>query len=162
MHRTAYATIQTGRSLRDIGPILKNPILYQRGYGNYPLLLLYKNQRGRGVGSIFSGLIRYLKPLVFKGLKSVAAEALHSGSDILENMNGTPIKEVVKNRSKQALQNLKRKAIDTLMKGSGPRKRIKRMRQKKNVQSVAAIRKGSTLKPKRKPKRKIKNIDIFD
>lgn len=159
-----HTHLQKGRALQDIGPTFKSPLIYQRGFGSYPIYQLQRrNLSGRGVGSVFAGLFRYLQPLLTKGMKSVAKEALNAGTDILANMDNQPVKELVKKRSSEALNNLKRKAVsklDTLMEGSAPKKRIKRRKNKKASQSVAVVKKTHTLKRKRKNRRR-STPDIF-
>jgi hypothetical protein len=101
-----------------------------------------RQQRGRGIGSIFSGLIRGFAPIARKGLqfgkqilgsslvKNIANTALESGkkaainiaADLLEGKN-------VKNTAQQELDEAKNKIASTL-RGQGPRKR-KRTNKKK-------------------------------
>jgi hypothetical protein len=94
-----------------------------------------RQQRGRGIGSIFSGLIRGFAPIARKGLqfgkqilgsslvKNIANSALESGkkaainiaADLLEGKN-------VKNTAQKELDEAKNKIASTL-RGQGPRKR---------------------------------------
>lgn len=149
--------LHTGRSIQDIGPILKTNPIFQRGYS--PRYIV--RQRGRGLGSVFSSVFSYFKPLLAKGLKSIAKEALQAGVDIVENKQGQPFNQIVKERGQEAVKNLAKKAtakIDPLMAGSGA-KGIKRQgKSPKLRQSLVAFRKP----PRKRKPRKQRKKDIFD
>lgn len=168
--------VQKGGSMADIGPLVKNKRIFQRGGAiiatpRYHFYYSPYTYRGRGIGSVFFKFFKAVSPMLFKGLKSVGKEALSAGTDILANQNGRPIREVFRNRSKQALDNLKRKAqekIEKVMEGSG-KIGIKRQRTRKYNQSLFAIKpvnkRKKTVKRKKTIKRKkSKKItkDIFD
>lgn len=153
--------------------MLKAPVTFQRGYA-FPVIRRNYYQ-GRGVGSIFSSLYRYFKPLLMRGISTLGEEAIKMGSDILTNKENKPLETMVKSRGIEAYQNLKRKAkeaLDPLVEGRGARKRskrksIKRKRQSKNLQ-LAHVGKGHRKKNKKrkkknsqkqlKPKKSYKNI----
>lgn len=69
---TQYYLSQLGKGLNDIGPIYKSPIIYQRGRG--------------GVGSLFSGIIKYLRPLFWPGLNAIKNQAMKSGTALLADV----------------------------------------------------------------------------
>lgn len=48
--------LQSGNAFRDIGPLLKLPITYQKGSNFY--LGRSNFHRGRGFGNVFAGLYR--------------------------------------------------------------------------------------------------------
>lgn len=161
--------MQAGKSLKDIGPLLKNPRIYQRGYGqccSSPYRIT-RMQSGNGIGNVFAKVYRYFKPLVIRGLKEVGREAVSAGNDIISRMDTEPIEEVVQARGKKAINNLKRKATNALgkiMKGSGgtTSKAIKRNGLEKVTQSS---RRSHTQKKKKKHSAttiKKKHQDIFD
>lgn len=134
--------MQCGGLVKDIGPILRQGAVYQRGYGCYP-----RPYYGRGFGSVFRGVLRFFQPLLVKGLKTVGNEVLKAGSDILMDIDKKPVKELVKTRGATAYENLKRKAInkfEPLVKGEG--KAIKRKRVKRACQSVGRPQKKKTVK----------------
>lgn len=143
--------MQAGRSLKDIGPILKGPLVYQRGYG--VLCTPRRRQYGRGFGSIFNGLARFFKPLLVKGLKAVGREVLDAGGDILSNIDKEPIGNLVKTRTETALNNLKRKAVKKfeplMQEGEGKRR-------KKNVHTGGCIKKRKKTKGKKTKRKTIK------
>lgn len=82
--------------------------------------------RGKGIGSFFSGLFRSVFPLVKSGARAFGQEALKSGVGFLhDTMSKTPLKQSIKNRLRQAGENLLTRAnkrIDA-MTGSGKRRR---------------------------------------
>jgi hypothetical protein len=44
---------------------------------------IFMVQRGKGLGSFFRGLFRFVKPLLYSGAKAVGKEALKTGSNII-------------------------------------------------------------------------------
>lgn len=156
--------LQSGRGLKDIGPILKAQPLFQRGYGPNFIIRQRYRQRGRGLGSVFSSVFNYFKPLLAQGLKTIAKEALQAGVDIVENKQGQPFKQIFQERGREAVQNLKRKAvakIDPLMVGSGVNSIKRRRKLRGPSQSLVVFRKPDVLKKlqrSRKKQRKQKNI----
>lgn len=154
--------LQTGSSLKNIGPLLKNPVIFQRGYGVRSNYRIYRRQRGRGIGNIFAGLYKYFQPLIVKGLKSIAKEVLLTGTDIVQNSEKQPLPELIKTQSRKAYENLKRKAInklDPLMKGSGFKTIKGGAKRLKISQALVATRKPPSRKEQKK---KLRNKDIFD
>lgn len=87
-------------------------------------------QAGHGIGSLLGGLMRRALPMIVKGLRAVGKESLNTGFNVLGDIaKGRPFKHSVKNRVKESGGNLKRKAeaeFDTLMDGSGYKRRAKR------------------------------------
>ena len=92
-------------------------------------------QRGRGIGSLFSGLIRGFAPIARMGLnfgkrvitsdlaKNIAGQALDSGKKMALNMaadllEGRNVKESAQNQLDEAKKN-----IATTLRGGGCRKR---------------------------------------
>lgn len=172
---------QTGGSLDNIGPLVRNRRVFQRGGGaslSQPQYYYYQSPyqiRGRGIGSVFMKFFKAVSPMLKKGLKSVGREALSASADILSDQSRRPIKEVIQSRSKRAYHNLKRKAEKTMekvMEGSGISRGIKRRLNANSDQSILAIRpakkqrklKSRQTKKKRVVKNKNKNKikDIFD
>lgn len=111
---------QHGGGIGDIGQLYSSPYILQRGSG--------------GVGSFFSGVWKYLSPLVSSGVSALSNEALKSGSAILGQVGQKPLKEVLKEQGKIAMKNLATRAADKLKRkmqgGEGRRKKnIKRPKQ---------------------------------
>lgn len=147
--------MQAGRSIKDIGPILKNPSVYQRGYGIY--YMPRRRQYGRGFGSIFNGLARFFKPLLVRGLKTVGREVLDAGGDILSNIDKESVGNLVKSRTETALNNLKWKAktkLEPLMQEGEGRKRRKKVHIGGRITKKKKIVKRNPIKSRRKRKSK--------
>lgn len=172
---------QTGGSLNNIGPLVRNRRVFQRGGGaclSQPQYYYYQSPyeiRGGGIGSVFLKFFKAVSPMLVKGMKSVGKEALTASADILSDQSQRPIKEVIQSRSKRAYHNLKRKAEKTMekvMEGSGLRRGIKRRQDANSHQSILAIRpakkqrklESKQTRKKRVVKNKNKNKikDIFD
>lgn len=154
--------IQKGKGMADIGPLVRNRRVFQRGGAviSPPYYYFYYspyNTRGRGIGSVFFKFFKAVSPMLVKGLKSVGREVLSAGSDILANSGNEPIKKLVKSRSKQAFNTLKRKAeqkIEKLMDGSGDMMKMRGIKRKRKInlnQSLLAI------KPAKKPVKRTPN-----
>lgn len=109
-------------------------------------------QRGRGLGSLFSGLFRALRPLATMGLKfgkkiltsdaakSIGSAALDMGKDVVKNvavdlLEGKNIKE----SAAEQLNEVKSKLAETL-RGSG-RKRKRKMSKDENSISGSGAKK---------------------
>lgn len=111
-----YYTIQSGHGLGDIGPIYRGPSVLQKG---------------RGIGSFFSGLGRFLKPLFISGLDALRDQSLKTGQNILRDIGSKPLRNIIKEQTIDVAQGLADKAVTKLKRkmqgGSG--KAIKRRKQ---------------------------------
>lgn len=67
-------------------------------------------QRGRGFGSIFTNLIRFLGPYLSKGARAIGVEAARSGAEILGNLGTQSIGSLLKEQGNKSLNNLGVKA----------------------------------------------------
>lgn len=173
-------TLQSGKNLHSIGKIVKNKRIFQKGYNNFDTKAYYltRRHRGRGIGSAFLGLARFLLPLLQSGYKAVKSEAISAGKDILRDFKDKQIENIVKKRGQMAVSNLKTKAvdkIDSMMTGEGMKKSIKRRRSKKigHIVKITKRRKTKLTKPiknkikivrkkrKSKPRKKLNIKEIF-
>jgi hypothetical protein len=119
--------------------------------GNFKNLRI---QRGDGLGSILSGALKRIFPLIKSGAKFFGSELLDTGIGILrDNIAGKSMKESVRSRVTAAGTKLTNKAASKLesMVGSG----LKAPRKRKRAQSKRSTRKKTTSKKRRKQK------DIF-
>ena len=97
-------------------------------------------QQGRGIGSLFGGLLRFLKPMASMGFragkkllesdlaKKVGSAALDVGKEAAKNiavdiLEGRAFKDSAKNQLDEA-----KKVISSAIKGGGSRKRKNRRR----------------------------------
>lgn len=106
-HYTNYYLLQSGGGLTNIGAVYQQSQFIQHG---------------RGLGSFFGGLVRYLKPIFMHGLNAVKKEAMHTGAQILGEIGTRPFHEIIKDSTKTAVKNLQDKAINHIrnnMQGSG-------------------------------------------
>lgn len=144
---TQYYLRQEGRGLSDIGALYHSPLINQRGRG--------------GVGSFFSGFLKYLKPLVSSGLNALKSQALKSGSAILDDVGNKPLKEILKEQGKAAIQNLAVRGVDKLKRmqaGQGQgQKYIKRRKTSNKVHSAFKLKQGGKGKSRKKKKTTLKN-----
>lgn len=136
---TAYYSGQLGGGLSHIGSLYA-----------YPRVL----QNGRGLGSFFASLFRTLKPLLFSGVNAVKNQAVNTGKAILSDFGRKPLRNILEEQGKIALNNLTEKAINKIsskfQKGSG-RRRIKH-RQKKRKRQSSKQSKVKHIKKKKKKK----------
>jgi hypothetical protein len=75
-----YYSTQKGEGLADIGAIYRGPPFVQHGHG---------------VGSIFSGLIRYMKPLFFSGMSALKDQSLKTGQAIIRDLGNRPFENIL-------------------------------------------------------------------
>lgn len=147
---TQYYLIQSGGGLSDIGPLYYAPHFRQRGSGI--------------LGNIFSGLVKFFKPLISSGVRTLKDQSIKTGTAILQDIGNKPMHEILREHGKSAVKDLANKGIDKLFKkkqeGSGCRKRkcghkgIKR----KFPQHFNHL----ALKAKRRRSNKKRILDIFD
>lgn len=71
-------------------------------------------QRGRGLGSILGGLIRILRPVFMRGLNVIKNQAIKTGSDILTDIGTKPFKQILKDRGREAQNELTEKTLKKL------------------------------------------------
>ena len=113
---------------------------YQRGYGG--VFAGYPRQRGDGLGDIFKGLWRYLKPAL-KNItpalkeagKAIGQEGLATSARVLTDVvKGGDLKEALATEGREGVSNLLQKAEQKIR---GPRQRGEgRRRRKKRGGSV--------------------------
>lgn len=120
---TSYYNNQSGENIQNIGEIYHAPRILQYG---------------RGIGSIFSAVFSHLKPLFKTGMNILKNKSLDIGKEILEEIGTKPIKEILLNKGKKVIQNIKEATIDkmkTMQKGKGRRIKLKRLKQKQQIKS---------------------------
>lgn len=125
-------------------------------------------QRGHGVGGIFSGLWRFLQPLLKKGASFASKELLETGSDILSGLSTQkPLKTILADRSIQLVDKIRDKAANKIknMAGAGTKRKrkstsINKHSRKKNNHLVTyphPSKKKKVIKNNSKPR----ILDIF-
>lgn len=132
--------------------------IYQRGSG--------RNQRGAGIGSFLGGLFRRILPVLRKSAAAVGREVINSGTNFIGDIdNNTNPRDALKNRSREVVTNLAKKA----MYGEGYKgKQTTRKRQSSgNTQAKSSKKRKITKQKKKKTtvkktKNKNKSKDIFN
>jgi hypothetical protein len=114
-------------------------------------------QRGRGFGSIFKTVFRFLLPLAKKAGTSIGRESLRAGAQLAGDiLSGANVKKSVKRRARVAAGNLVTKAGNALQKGAGRKKRKRKAPAKKRAKPI------KRRKPmKRKSVHKKRKFNIF-
>lgn len=160
---TRYYTHQIGGST-DIGSYSDEQFLQLKIPRVY--------QRGRGVGSIFSSLWRFLQPLLKKGASFASKELIDNGADILNGLTSQkPLNHIIADQSIKFVDKLRDKATNKIktMAGAGTKRKgdsksIKR-KHKKLRQTHSATYRAPTKKkkPVKNKKQLIKTrvLDIF-
>jgi cell division protein FtsB len=77
--------------------IYRRPLFIKRGFGLIPMYKGQLIQKGYGLGGIFSGLLRFLKPVLKKGMKTLTKV----GKDFIRS-------DAVKSLGKDVTQSLKK------------------------------------------------------
>ena len=92
-----------------------NSILYDNYYKNqvgHGLPVYVGGMKGRGLGSVLSGLLRTAVPLLKKGRKALLKEGVRSGLGVAQDiLSGKNIKSALKGRAKGGGKRLLNKAI---------------------------------------------------
>lgn len=98
-----YYQNQAGNGIEDIGNLYHiSPRFHQRGRG--------------GIGSFFSGIYRYIKPLISSGLKAIKKQSIKTGVNILKDLGEKPIRDILINEGQSAVDALAQKGIRKLQK----------------------------------------------
>lgn len=96
-----YRPSQYGDGLADIGQVYRAPT---------------RIQRGRGIGSVFAGLWKTLKPLALSGLKVLGKQALKSSGNIIDEMTTGKknLKRVLIDEGERAMGDLTTKGFNKI------------------------------------------------
>ena len=145
----------------------------QQAGGATPIFRGVTDQRGHGLGGMFSKLFRFIMPLfkshalpVLKsGAQIVGGEAIKAAANIATDaINGKNIKNSFQENYTNAIDTVKNQAIKALQKGSGiKRKRSQKgsgIKRKRSQQKVSRNNKNNKNKLRRNKIRRLK--DIFD
>lgn len=130
MYQRNKCMCRTGHGLSNIGSLLNNHNVRQKGGSFYPSSnynYSYKmnhSQYGGGVGSVFAALGRVLIPLVKQGFTAFKKHGINAGLDLLQSVQDQPIKEYIASKSDDVIKNITKKGIEKLkkMQGAGRKK----------------------------------------
>lgn len=120
---TRYYNNQAGGNVHNIGEIYHAPRIIQYG---------------RGIGSLFTSLLSHLKPLFKSGVNALKNKSFEIGKEILEEIGTKPMKDILINKGRKVVNNIKDSAIEklnSLQKGRGKRIKLKRLKQKPQIKS---------------------------
>ena len=94
-------------------------------------------QRGHGFGSLFSGLLRSVAPLIRRGAVALGKRALSTGVQIAgDAVAGKNIKKAAKRRATAAGRDLMQSLLNTPPPPGKRMKRIKRIAPRRRVTSI--------------------------
>lgn len=144
-----YYLNQSGSGISHIGSLYISPRIVQQG---------------RGIGSFFAGLYRYLKPMFVSGINAIKNQALDSGKAIINDFGRKPLRNIMEEQGRDAILNLTNKAVNKVsqkfQKGSG-KNNIKRKKLKKTRHSKTASKSKRFKKIRKYLKSKQITKDIF-
>lgn len=104
-----------------------------------------RNQRGRGLGSLFGGVTRSLMPLLKSGGKALLQEGLRMGSRVAKDvLSGQSVKSAFQQRAKQSGKQLFNQAVGRVTGNRPPHKPIKRPTAAKPNQKNKKRRRNNT------------------
>lgn len=131
-------------------------------------------QRGRGVGSIFSSLWRFLQPLLKKGATFASKELIENGTDILNGIaSQKPLNHIIADQSIKFMDKIRDKATNKIktMAGAGKKRKLisesikrknKKLRQTHSVAHHQPTQNKKLVKKKSKKQTiKTRVLDIF-
>lgn len=130
----------------------------QSGSG-LPVFYGAKQQKGHGLGNVFKSFYRWIAPifkthalpLIKDGAQALGTETVRTLANVAnDTLDGTKLKESIKNRSKEAIDTLSNRTQLRIQNGQGKRKNNKRKSKSlhKNKKSIT--------------KKKRTKQDIFD
>ena len=95
--------------------------------GALPYFTAARVQRGHGFGSLFSGLLRTVAPLIKRGAVALGKRALATGAQIAGDVvAGKNVKKAAKRRATAAGRNLMQSLLNT---PTPPGKRVRRIKR---------------------------------
>lgn len=120
---TRYYHNQSGKNVQNLGNIYHAPRVVQHG---------------RGIGSLFTALFSHLKPILRTGANFLKNKSIEIGKEILEEVGTKPIKQILKEKGKKIVNNVRENTLEKLksmQKGEGKRIKLKRLKQKSQTKS---------------------------
>lgn len=96
---THYYLEQSGNGLSDIGRIYRRKRFYQNG---------------RGIGSLFGGIMKSLRPIFKSSVKALGKQSYRVGKDMMKNFGKRPFKDLIKENGKLMLNNLAEQSVDQI------------------------------------------------
>ena len=83
----------------------------QSGKGSFPVFRGSRMQRGYGIGSVLSGMLRAAVPFLRRGAQALGKQALRTGLDVGRDvLSGRKLKDSARQRTLQTVRNVVEKA----------------------------------------------------
>lgn len=160
-----YYLDQLGNGMSGIGSVYRRP----------------RYQSGRGIGSLFSGIVRSLKPLMKSTAKAIGKQTLKTGKRMVRSIGKQSFKDSFKENGKRMLQALADKSVEQIEKfnnmsdpskmdfneveegqeGSGTSLSFGFSRRKKGFKRRAKLSTDQSIKRAKRDRKKAKFRDIF-
>lgn len=133
----------------------------QRGNGGYPVFRGSLRQKGYGVGNLISKAVRFVTPYIKKaltseitkqGAKYLGKEAIGTGKDLWKDVvvDKKKLKTSIKERGKQRIGGMKRKAAETLFDEVTRRAKVQKGSGVKRQQKATSKRKSRNIKQRKR------------
>lgn len=107
--------------LHEVNADSQYSCFYEQSGGSIPIFSGAKYQRGHGIGSILSGVLKMALPVLKKGALSLGKTALNTGMNIArDKLSGKSLQQSFKDNMKTAGTDLLSKAMNNF---TQPRKR---------------------------------------
>ena len=141
----------------------------QSGKGSFPVFRGSRMQRGYGIGSVLSGMLRAAVPFLRRGAQALGKQALRTGLDVGRDvLSGRKLKDSARQRTLQTVRNVVEKAGRRTNGGTARRRRPAQKNRPKTHNSQKKKKKGIKRKAPSKSvissraKRAKRPPDIFD
>ena len=138
----------------------------QSGKGGFPVFRGSRMQRGYGIGSVLSGMLRAAVPFLRRGAQALGKQALRTGLDVGRDvLSGRKFKDSARQRTMQTMKNVVENAGRRTNGGTARRRRpAPKNRPKTNKKKKKGIKRKALSKSviSSRAKRAKRPPDIFD
>ena len=136
----------------------------QSGKGGFPVFRGSRMQRGYGVGSVLSGMLRAAVPFLRKGAQALGKQALRTGLDVGRDvLSGRKLKDSARQRTMQTMRNVLENAGRRTTGGTARRRPAQKKGPKTNKKKKGIKRKAPSKSViSSRAKRAKRPPDIFD
>ena len=137
----------------------------QSGKGGFPVFRGSRMQRGYGVGSVLSGMLRAAVPFLRRGAQALGKQALRTWLDVGRDvLSGRKLKDSARQRTLQTVRNVVEKAGRRTDGGTARRQRPAQKNRPKTNKKKKGIKRKAPSKSvtSSRAKRAKRPPDIFD
>lgn len=97
----------------------------------------FPNQKGHGIGSLFSGLMRFVRPLLMRGAKFLGKKAVSTGTKIFSDVvSGDNVGQSAKRRINETLTDIRDQHGSGKRRKKGLKRAGKKQSSKKRIKST--------------------------